>query len=248
MQISIIITLRLCLVRVKAFPKNIPFSENAIFRKGKYFYVFGCISKNFPKNIFWCLENATRKKTKLEKQTQHPDWRSRSTGFDSALQSDDRAVDRDLAKHRVASRDRDRWRDLTKRRSRSREAPCRLRSARRRVRDLRSRSTALVLANNADWSLDVRTAPTGSLSPSRALVLSLSLSLEFIWSENRNGNSFPYSRPFFLGQQKSISGKFYFPNQPNTRISGKAFPEMIFTQNKHSLSLIIKNYHKQQMS
>ena len=115
-----IITLRLCLVRVKAFPKNIPFSGNAIFRKGKYFYVFGCISKNFPKNIFWCLENATRKKTKLEKQTQHPDWRSRSTGFDGTLQSDDRAINRDLAKHRagcdwregefaISDRDRRRW-------------------------------------------------------------------------------------------------------------------------------------------
>ena len=43
---------RLCLVRVKAFSENIPFSENAIFQKGKCFYVFGCISKNFPKNIF----------------------------------------------------------------------------------------------------------------------------------------------------------------------------------------------------
>ena len=110
---------RLCLVRVKAFPENIPFSGNAIFRKGKCFYVFGCISKNFPKNIFWCLENATRKKTKLEKQTQHPDWCSRSTGFDgdrrcSTAWSVDRdrreveitigsaisrSVDRDLAKH-----------------------------------------------------------------------------------------------------------------------------------------------------
>ena len=96
-----ILHLTLCLVRVKAFPENIPFSGNAIFRKGKCFHVFGCISKNFPKNIFWCLENATRKKTKLEKQTQHPDWRSRSTGFDGTLQSDDRAINRDLAKHRA---------------------------------------------------------------------------------------------------------------------------------------------------
>ena len=31
------------------------FSENAIFGKGKYFQVFGCISKNVLKNIFWCL-------------------------------------------------------------------------------------------------------------------------------------------------------------------------------------------------
>ena len=67
------VIVRLCLVRVKAFPENIPFSGNAIFQKGKCFYVFGFISKNFPKNIFWCLENATRKKTKPEKQTQHPD-------------------------------------------------------------------------------------------------------------------------------------------------------------------------------
>ena len=67
------VIVRLCLVRVKAFPENIPFSGNAIFQKGKCFYVFGCISKNFPKNIFWCLENATRKKIKPEKQTQHPD-------------------------------------------------------------------------------------------------------------------------------------------------------------------------------
>ena len=43
---------RLRLVRVKVFPKNILFSGNAIFRKGKCFYVFGCISKNVSENIF----------------------------------------------------------------------------------------------------------------------------------------------------------------------------------------------------
>ena len=48
--------------------------------------------------------------------------------------------------------------------------------SRRQVCDLGSRSTALVLANSVDWSLDVRTTPTGSLSPSCALALSLSLS------------------------------------------------------------------------
>ena len=44
--------LRLRLVRVKVFPENILFSGNAIFRKGKCFHVFGCISKNFLENIF----------------------------------------------------------------------------------------------------------------------------------------------------------------------------------------------------
>ena len=47
--------LRLRLVPVKAFLENIPFSGNAIFQKGKCFHVFGCISKNVSKNIFWCL-------------------------------------------------------------------------------------------------------------------------------------------------------------------------------------------------
>ena len=38
------------------------------------------------------------------------------------------------------------------------------------------------------------------------------------------------------GQLKSISEKCIFRAQPNTRKYGKAFPEVIFTQNKHSLS------------
>ena len=38
---------RLCLVRVKAFPENIPFSGNAIFHKGKCFHVFGCHKNSF---------------------------------------------------------------------------------------------------------------------------------------------------------------------------------------------------------
>ena len=31
------------------------FSENAIFGKGKYFQVFGCIMKIVVENIFMCL-------------------------------------------------------------------------------------------------------------------------------------------------------------------------------------------------
>ena len=63
-----IVTLRLCLVAVKRFPENTYFPEMLISGKGKYFHVFGCISKNFPENIFWCLEkkkeNTTQKKLK----------------------------------------------------------------------------------------------------------------------------------------------------------------------------------------
>ena len=50
------ITLRLCLVAVKRFPENTYFPEMLISGKGKYFSMFGCISKKFSENIFWCLE------------------------------------------------------------------------------------------------------------------------------------------------------------------------------------------------
>ena len=49
-------TCRLCLVAIKRFPENTYFPEMLISEKEKYFFVFGCISKNFPENIFWCLE------------------------------------------------------------------------------------------------------------------------------------------------------------------------------------------------
>ena len=43
------------------------------------------------------------------------------------------------------------------------------------------------------------------------------------------------------GQLKIFSGKFIFHAQPNTRIYGKAFSKVIWSQNKHSLSWAI-NY------
>ena len=67
--------------------------------------------------------------------------------------------------------------------------------------------------------------------------LSLSLSLETIWSENRNENEFQCSKHLFYGQMKMISGKFYFQNQPNSLFYGKWFLETIYTQNKRTLNL-----------
>ena len=128
----------------------------------------------------------------------------REIAIDGAIS---RSVDRDLAKHR---------------------------SARRWVLDLGSRSTALVLANGADWSLDVRTAPTGSLSPFRALALSLSLwnSFEvkigteihfrsqslFFWV---NGNQFPKNSIFRTNQTPAFSVKHFqklFSPKTNTAL------------------------------
>ena len=48
------------LVRVKAFPENILFFENAIFRKGKCIQVFGCLEIHFTENQFPCLVRSKR--------------------------------------------------------------------------------------------------------------------------------------------------------------------------------------------
>ena len=58
---------RLRLVRVKAFPKNIPFSRNTIFQKGKCIQVFGCLEIRFTENQFRCLvcTNILRKMTSV---------------------------------------------------------------------------------------------------------------------------------------------------------------------------------------
>ena len=185
---------RLCLVRVKAFPENILFSG-----KENVFMCLVVFQKIFRK-IFsgvWKMLQGKRQNQKNKHSTQI-DAR-RSTGLDDAvlreLRSDDRAVDRDLAKHRAALRDRDRRRDLAKRRSRSaqrrdRNQRCDL-AKHHADRDRREGEFAISNRDRRRWCL--RTARTGYASPSRALALSLSLSLslEFIRSENRNGNSFP---------------------------------------------------------
>ena len=94
------------MVRVKAFSENIPFFGNAIFRKGKCFHVFGCISKYFSKNIFWRLEKKLEKKkeeTKPRKTRTNPEehgaisrWTERSR-----IAIDNAVVGLELAKHRA---------------------------------------------------------------------------------------------------------------------------------------------------
>ena len=62
-----LLSLRLRLVRVKAFSENISFSGNAIFWKGKCIQVFGCVGIHFTENQFWCLvrTNILRKMTSV---------------------------------------------------------------------------------------------------------------------------------------------------------------------------------------
>ena len=148
-----------------------------------------------------------RRKRQTQKntdKTQIDAWRS--IGFDGTvlreLQSDDRAVDRDLAKHRATSRDRS-WRSRDRYRCEREIAIDGAISwsverdlAKRRIdHDRREGKIAIDGAGACErsglelgaceWRWCVRASPSLSLS------LSLSLSMEFIWSENRNGNSFP---------------------------------------------------------
>ena len=76
--------------------------------KGKCFHVFGCISKNFPENIFWCLE---KKKENTNPEKHKPQPRSSPTTAPSiAIRDRDRRRDRNLtffARSRSTARSRE---------------------------------------------------------------------------------------------------------------------------------------------
>ena len=99
--------LRLCLVAVKLFSENTYFLEMLIFGKGKCFHVFGCISKNFPEKIFWCLE---KKEEYTNQKTQGTTQKKKKNHqFQKCFQSDDR--DHGAIAILPSSRDNDRRRD-----------------------------------------------------------------------------------------------------------------------------------------
>ena len=141
----------------------------SIFRKGKYFHVFGYISKIFLKIFFWCLE---KKKEKTNQTNQEEGQCDRTSiveiTIDGAIAP---LVNRDLADRRVATiEDRNRRArsldDRTARRSRCWSI------------DERPRRTIAPLVDRCSpiWALS-----SLSLSPRSGLSL-LSLSLSF--SEN----------------------------------------------------------------
>ena len=106
--------LRLCLVVVKRFPENTYFSEMLISGKGKCFHVFGCISKNFPENIFWYLEKK-KENTNQKTQSHNPGKkiindhntrsRSRRDRDPRSRSLRDRDCDRDLGSRSCRDRD-----------------------------------------------------------------------------------------------------------------------------------------------
>ena len=79
--------------------------------KGKCFHVFGCISKNFPEKIFWCLEKK-KENTNPEKHKPQPRKKIINDDKSSPTTAPSIAISPSL-------RDRDWRRDLAKARSRS---------------------------------------------------------------------------------------------------------------------------------
>ena len=79
------------------------------------------------------------------------------------------------------------------------------------------------------WLREVK----GSLS----LSLSVRLSLEIVWSENRNVKQFLGQSLYFTVKWNDFPENSIFYTQPNTWWGVKWFPEMVWSQNKHTLSL-----------
>ena len=75
-----------------------------------------------------------------------------------------------------------------------------------------------------------------SLSLSLSLSLFASVSLEMIWRWNRSCIHFPGQRPYFTVKVNDFPENSIFHTQPNTRKGVKGFPEIIWSQNKRSLS------------
>ena len=215
---------RLCLVLVKYFLERKIFSSVWLHYENccrKYFHVFGSILKMlFSYKFFtrqfnpWQQTSAIKSHNHQNTTTTPPQQQQKSKSHKER----DRWVENRWVEDEIARR-RDRaaqcnWSDRCDRHDRA--ARC-------------DQCSAAIDETGATGACDRWTGARGSPS-------SLSLSPEIILSENRNGNEFPWSRPIFFGQLKLISRKFYFPDQPNTRIYEKAFPEVIFIQNKHNLS------------
>ena len=110
--------------------------------KGKYFSVFGCISKNFPENIFWCLEKKKENTNprKISSEIAISPARSRDQRRELAT-ARSRAIDHDL---RSRSEARARDNAISRRRQlailRRRELAPLIARSRRRDRNLRLRS------------------------------------------------------------------------------------------------------------
>ena len=193
---------RLCMVRVKPFPKRKMFSCVWLhFKKfsGKYFLMFG-------------KEEGKDKPKKNIINDRNP-------------------------------RSRSRQRDLAKARSRS------------TLREIAPSITIFAAIIGLELA---RSMPPGARSPPaiigltgmfllfsrvRALSLSLSLFPEMLWSENEGRKSFPGQRWKYWSTGSHFLENIIFRDSQTCGFWRKWFPEVIFTQNKHSHIYIKKLSH-----
>ena len=214
--------------------------------KGKYFHVFGCISKNFSENIFWCLEKK-KEKTNPRKISSTIAIRDRDLAINGAS-SRRRDLSIDASRDRTGAISRSmrreiasliaisvegeiaincaisRWREIAPSiaRSRSRRDSAVDRDlGRRQDRDqLRDLAMARDRAVDREIAISCRSSDWRSAPRARLLSLSLSLSLSF----SRNALKWKWgekiiseSKVKILVNRKSFFGKYYFPWQPNMR-------------------------------
>ena len=116
--------------------------------------VFGCISKNFPENIFQCLEKK-KENTKPEKHRPQPRKKS-STTTNPVRRPRRRSQSKIAIAISPSSRDRNQRHDLTKRRSRSRIFLSRLHTRSRDRHFARSRSCEIKIAIDGAISIFAR--------------------------------------------------------------------------------------------
>ena len=202
--------------------------------KGKYFSVFGCISKNFPENIFWCLEK--KKENTNPRKISSTIAISQSTARVHASAISRSIWDRDLASS-IAIWNCDLRRELATARDRAIDREIAIFA--------RSRRLELGLKISSAWSSDWRSAPPGDrltvrfllLSRARARSLSLSFFPEMLWSENEGRKSFPGQRWKYWSTESHFLENIIFRDSQTCGKGWKWFPEIIFTQNKRTLSL-----------
>ena len=203
-----------------------------ISRKGKYFHVFGCISKNFSKNIFWCLEKK-KEKTNPRKISSTIAIRDRDLA-DPISRSTRREIATLIAisvKGKIAIN-------------------CAILRRREIVPSIAIFTTIVELEIGVAWSSesagDRRTDCSVSSPLARPCSLSLSLSLfpEMLWSENEGRKSFSGQRWKYWSTRSHFSENIIFRDSQTCGKGWKWFPEIIFTQNKctRSLSLFHLKY------
>ena len=88
-HVPILLQLRLCLVRVKVFPENIPFSGNAIFRKENVFMCLA-VTKFILRKInfgIWFIQTFLQKMHQIRQKKQNAAKENESNPAEEKMRS-----------------------------------------------------------------------------------------------------------------------------------------------------------------